>query len=531
MSNLQTDNSEAGEAAIERKSPGLLRSSGIVGALTMVSRVLGLVRDVILATFFGATAGADAFFIAFKIPNFFRRLFAEGAFSQAFVPVLSEYRQTRDPQAVRDFVDHVAGSLALVLALVTLLGVIFAPWIVLVFAPGYYASPEKLALTGDLLRITFPYLLLISLTAFAGAVLNSHGRFAVPAITPVFLNLCLIGGALWFTGWFEQPVVGLAWAVFLAGVVQLAIQAPALSRIGLLPRPRPDFRDQGVRRVLKLMVPALFAVSVTQINLMLDTILASFLPTGSISWLFYSDRLSELPLGVFGIAIATVILPGLSRQHAADSVDHFSQTLDWALRLVLLIGIPSALALMVLAAPILTTLFQYGALTPFDVQMSAQSLVAYSVGLTAFMLVKVLAPGYFARQDMKTPVGIAVKAMVANMVLNLLLVWPLAHAGLALATSLAALLNAGLLFRGLRQRDVYRPGPGWRRFAVQLLCANLAMVVVLLLMTPALAAWQDWGWQRRALEMALLCGAGALTYFVALLAGGVRLRDFRGRSV
>ncbi len=530
MSDPDTDTATAGKTQRPQRAAGLLRSSGIVGGLTMVSRVLGLVRDIILATFFGATAGADAFFIAFKIPNFFRRLFAEGAFAQAFVPVLSEYREKRDPQAVRDFVDHVAGSLALVLALVTLLGVIFAPWIVLVFAPGYYDSPEKLALTGDLLRITFPYLLLISLTAFAGAVLNSHGRFAVPAITPVFLNLSLISGALWFTGWFDTPVVGLAWAVFLAGVVQLAIQAPALARIGLLPRPRPDFQDEGVRRVLKLMVPALFAVSVTQINLMLDTILASFLPTGSISWLFYSDRLSELPLGVFGIAIATVILPGLSRQHAAEDVSRFSHTLDWAIRLVLLIGVPAALALIVLAEPILTTLFQYGALTPFDVQMSAQSLRAYAVGLTAFMLVKVLAPGYFARQDMKTPVSIAVRAMVANMGLNLLLVWPLAHAGLALATSLAALLNAGLLYRGLRQREVYQPGAGWQRFAGQMLAGNLAMVAVLLALNPALADWQAWGWQQRSLQMALLCGAGAGAYFLVLFVSGIRVGDFRGRS-
>ncbi len=530
MSDLQIDNSEAGESAIERKTPGLLRSSGLVGALTMVSRVLGLVRDIILATFFGATVGADAFFIAFKIPNFFRRLFAEGAFSQAFVPVLSEYREKKDPQEIRDFVDRVAGTLALVLALITLLGVLFAPWIVLVFAPGYHASPEKMELTGTLLRITFPYLLLISLTAFAGAVLNSHGRFAVPAITPVFLNLSLIAGALWFTGWFAEPVMGLAWAVLLAGFVQLALQAPALAGIGLLPRPRPDFKDSGVRRVLKLMVPALFAVSVTQINLMLDTILASFLPTGSISWLFYSDRLSELPLGVFGIAIATVILPGLSRQHAGENVGRFSETLDWALRLVLLIGVPAALALMVLAEPILATLFQYGALTEYDVEMSARSLRAYAFGLTAFMLVKVLAPGYFARHDMVTPVRIAVRAMVANMALNLLLVWPLAHAGLALATSLAALLNATLLYRGLRKLDVYRPGAGWRRFGAQLLAGNVAMVVVLLWMNPATATWYAWGWQTRSLEMAQICGAGIATYFAVLLAAGIRVRHFRNQQ-
>ncbi len=395
--------------------------------MTMLSRVLGLLRDIVIAKVFGASANADAFFVAFKIPNFLRRLFAEGAFSQAFVPVLAEYKAEGSVAAVKALVDRVAGVLGGTLLFVTGISMFAAPLITTIFAPGFVSQPEKFYLTTEMTRITFPYLFLISMTGFCGAILNSFGRFAVPAFTPFFLNLSLIFAALVAAPWFDEPVFALAWGVLLAGVVQLLFQLPSLYRLDLVPRPIWDTSDKGVRRILKLMVPALFGVSVSQINLLLDTVLASFFPTGSVSWLYYSDRLTELPLGIFGIAIATVILPNLSAHRAAARDEHFSATLDWAMRWVLLIGVPSALALIVLAEPILITLFQYGELTSHDVDMSALSLRALSLGLVAFMLIKVLAPGFYAHMDTATPVKIGIIAMVANMVMNLMLSLPLMY--------------------------------------------------------------------------------------------------------
>ena len=453
--------------SVEKAKPGLLRSSALVGSMTMVSRVLGLLRDIVIAAFVGASANADAFFVAFKIPNFLRRLFAEGAFSQAFVPVLADYKEEGAVEAVQALVNRVAGVLGGTLLLITAVTIVAAPLVAAIFAPGFVSQPYKYQLTSEMIRITFPYLLLISMTGFCGAILNSYGRFAVPAFTPVFLNLSLIFAATVAAPWFAEPVFALAWGVFFAGVIQLLFQLPSLYRLDLVPRPIFDTKHEGVRRILKLMVPALFGVSVSQINLLLDTVLASFLPTGSVSWLYYSDRLAELPLGVFGIAIATVILPNLSAHRAADREDQFASTLDWAMRSVLLIGVPAAVALILLAEPILITLFQYGALTATDVEMASLSLRAYSLGLVAFMLVKILAPGYYARKDTATPVKIGIIAMAANMVMNLAFVLPLmyylgiGHLGLALATSCAAWLNAGLLLRGLLKAHVFAFQPGW----------------------------------------------------------------------
>ncbi|MFP4138689.1 MAG: murein biosynthesis integral membrane protein MurJ [Halomonas sp.] len=507
-----------------------MRSGLVVGVMTMLSRVMGLARDVVIAALFGAGQGADAFFVAFKIPNFMRRLFAEGAFNQAFVPVLSEAATRGSQREVRELLDAVAGSLAAVLLLLTALAMFAAPWLVWVFAPGFGRDPAKLALTADMLRLTFPYLLLISLTAFAGSVLNTWNRFAVPAFTPVLLNLSLIGAALTLTPLFDEPAMALAWGVLIAGGAQLAFQVPFLARLGLMPRPWPSFAHPGVRRIMTLMVPALFGVSVSQINLLLDTVLASLLAAGSVSWLYYSDRLVELPLGVFGIAIGTVILPALSRRHAEQSGEHFAAMLDWAVRAVLLLGLPAALALALLAEPLLISLFHYGAMTERDIAMAAMSLRAYSLGLVAFMLIKVLAPGFFARQDTKTPVKVGIIAMVANMVLNLLLIWPLAHAGLALATALSAFMNAGLLGWLLRKQGVLVFQPGWGRYAVQLLGGCAVMGLGLAWAAPEWQAWLGWGiWQRVAWLAALVVGGAAL-YFAWLAATGVRLRHFRMKS-
>ena len=494
--------------------------------MTLLSRLLGFARDIVIARMFGAGIDADAFFVAFRIPNFMRRLFAEGSFAQAFVPVLSEYREKQSHAEVRDLIGSVSGVLGGILTIITIIGVLAAPWLVYAFAPGFSNDPERYQLTVSLLRLTFPYLLFISLTALAGAILNSFGRFAVPAFTPVLLNLSLIGCALLLAPLLPQPVTALAIGVFVAGVAQLVFQFPFLRRLGLLPRPRLGRPNPGVKRILKLMVPTLIGSSVAQVNLLFNTLIASFLTAGSVSWLYYSDRLVEFPLGMFGIALGTVILPKLSRQKARADDGNFSHTLDWGLRLVVLVGLPSAIGLGLLALPMLTTLFQYGEFSSHDAGMAARSLLAYSIGLPAFLLIKILAPGFYSRQDTRTPVRIAIIAMLTNMVLNVALVFPLAHAGLALATSLAAFLNAGLLYRQLRKDGVYRPRPGWRTFLIRVLIANAAMITVILLITPAAAQWSDWSLLTRGGQLGLSISAALACYTLTLLLVGIRPRQF-----
>jgi len=497
----------------------------------MASRVAGFVRDVVIAQAFGAGVGADAFFVAFRIPNFLRRLFAEGAFAQAFVPVLSEYRAQREIADVRDLAAHVSGALIGALALVAVVGVLAAPVLIAVFAPGFLADPEKYALAVEMVRITFPYVFFISLVAFAGGILNTWGRFAIPAVTPVLLNLSLIGAALWLAPVLEIPVVALAWGVLVAGVVQLAFQFPFLAALGMLVRPRLRRAHEGVARVFALILPAVFGVSVSQINLLVDTIIASFLVTGSVSWLYFSDRMVEFPLGVFGIALATVILPHLSRQHASTAPESFSDTLDWALRLVVLLAAPAAVGLGLLAAPILTTLFQYGAFSAHDVEMAARSLLAFASGLLAFIAVKVLATGYFSRQDTRTPVRVGVVAMLSNIGLNLALVVPFAHAGLALATTLAAFINAGLLLRGLVVRGVYRPRPGWGGFIARVAAGNLVMAAVLWVMRGEPAGWFEAEAAVRAARLGALVATGMVLYAAVMLALGIRPRTLEAPVV
>ena len=515
------------EKEVAKDQRRLLKSSGIVSLMTMISRVFGLIRDMVIAYFFGAGAGADVFFLAFRIPNLFRRLFAEGAFSQAFVPVLSEYKEKHSRDEVKQLVDNVSGTLGVNLVLITLVGVVGAELIISVFAAGfvYHDSVEKLALATEMLRITFPYLLLISMTAFSGAILNTFGRFAAPAFTPVLLNLSLILCAVYLRPQLDVPVMALAWGVLIAGVAQLTFQLPFLASEHLLPRPKVNFKDEGVRQILTLMLPALFGVSVGQINLLLDTVLASFLETGSLSWLYYSDRLLELPLALFGITIATVILPSLSREHANESAEEFSETLNWAMRLVFLLGIPASAALIFLAEPLIATLFYQGEMTERDVSMASLSLMAYAAGLLGHMLVKVLAPGFFSRQDTSTPVRYGVVALVANMVLNLMLVWHFKHAGLALATSLSAFINAGLLLFGLVQARVITFNPGWGVFLARVIFANLCMLAVLYLVSPPEMTWFGFGFWHRFGMMLLICATGAVTYGASLLLVGYRPKE------
>jgi len=513
---------------------GLLRSTSVVSAMTLLSRITGLARDIGFSRWFGAGVLMDAFFVAFKIPNLLRRFFAEGAFSAAFVPVISEYRATRGREETRELVDRVAGTLGVGLFGITALGVIAAPVLIMVFAPGFLGDDGRYELARDMLRLTFPYLFFISLTALAGAILNAYRSFAVPAFTPVLLNVVLIGFAGWVAPRMENPGLGLAAGVFVAGLVQLLFQLPFLLRLQLLPLPRWGWGYAGVRKILKLMLPVIFGSSVAQINILFDTLIASFLAAGSISWLYYSDRLMEFPLGVFGIALATVILPTLSEQHANASKEAFSATLDWALRLVLIIAFPAALGLIVLAEPLLTTIFFGGAFTAFDVSMATASLVAYALGLVGFILVKVLTPGYFARQDTKTPVRIGVLSLVLNMALNVVLVVSLVradfyapHAGLALATTLSALFNAALLLRGLLGRGVYLPRPGWGRLMAQVLAAAAVMTYALFWLLGRIGDWLLLGVLERVGALAVCVLAGLGVYFGVCFLLGLRPGSLR----
>jgi putative peptidoglycan lipid II flippase len=519
-------------------SGGFFKSTSIVGAFTLLSRVTGLLRDMVFSRMFGAGVLMDAFLVAFKIPNFMRRLFAEGAFSQAFVPVVSEYKVQRPHDEVRELVDGAAGTLAWFLTVVTILGVIAAPLLVLLFAPGFRLDEGKFDLTVEMLRWTFPYLLFISLAALAAGVLNSYGRFAVPALTSTLMNLVVIVFAAWIAPAFERPGVVLAIGVFVAGVAQMAFQLPFLVKLGLLRRPRWRWDHEGVRKIGRLMLPAIFGSSVSQVALLLDTLIASFLATGSIAWLYYADRLMEFPLGVFSIALATVILPGLAAHHAAQAPERFTATLDWALRLTVVVVLPATVALIVLAGPLTVTIFHYGKFDAHDVRMASLALMAYASGLLAFSLVKVLAPGYFARQDTRTPVRIGVQALSLNMGLNLLIVLPLAfvypdrpglHALLALNNGIGAWYNSSMLYRGLRRQGVLHHASGWRRMLWQVLAGNLVMVAFLGWVAGDTQRWIEMGAWARAQWMTLLVVGGGGLYFGTLYLLGMRVRELRVR--
>jgi putative peptidoglycan lipid II flippase len=511
----------------------LIKSTVSVGSMTLLSRVLGLARDIVIARFFSASDAADAFFVAFKIPNFLRRLFAEGAFSLAFVPVLSEYRSQYSMAQTRDLIDRVAGTLGFILLLLSLLGVVASPLLIAVFAAGFIDQPAKFDLTADMLRLTFPYILLISMTAMAGGILNTWKRFAVPAFTPVLLNLSLIGCAMWLSPRLEVPITGLAWGVLLAGILQLLFQLPFLYREGLLPRPKWGWRHEGVQKIIKLMIPALFGSSVAQINLLFDTFIASFLVSGSVSWLYYADRLLEFPLGVFGIALATVVLPNLSQAHYRAGDDSFNKTLHWAIQLALIIAVPAAIGLFILAQPILATLFQYGRFSESDSLMSALSLMAYSLGLPAFILIKILANGFYARQDTKTPVRIGIEAMFLNMALNVAFVLSMLHTefiaphvGLALATSASAYYNAFRLARELRRDQILGPAEDFGAPLLKILLGCVAMSLLIYFMLPELAGWAETRWYDRLLELLRLILPAILCYAAMLWIMGFRRQHF-----
>jgi putative peptidoglycan lipid II flippase len=507
----------------------LIKSTLSVGSMTLLSRVLGLTRDIVIARFFSAGDAADAFFVAFKIPNFLRRLFAEGAFALAFVPVLTEYRTQFSEAQTRDLINRVAGTLGVILLVLTLIGVIASPLLIGVFAAGFIDQPEKFDLTADMLRITFPYILLISMTAMAGGILNTWKHFAVPAFTPVLLNLSMIACAVWLSPLLEVPVTALAWGVFLAGILQLLFQLPFLYREGLLPKPTWGWRHEGVQKIVKLMIPALFGSSVAQINLLFDTFIASFLISGSVAWLYYSDRLLEFPLGVFGIALATVVLPSLSEAHYKKGASYFNQTLQWAIKISLLIAIPATIGLFLLSQPILATLFQYGAFAANDSIMAGYSLMAYSLGLPAFILIKILASGFYARQDTKTPVRIGIQAMLLNMVLNVMFVVSMLnadfiapHVGLALATTASAYFNATMLALRLKKDAIIEGFETLSLLLLRILLACCAMSLVILLLSPEVGNWSQWQWFDRVYQLAILIVSAILCYALMLWIMGFR---------
>ena len=505
----------------------LLKTLATISSMTLLSRILGFVRDFVIARIFGAGILTDAFFVAFKLPNLLRRLFAEGAFAQAFVPILGEYKNKRGEAEAKRLVDHVASLLLLVLLAVTLIGMAAAPLLVYISAPGFAADTGKFALTVDLTRITFPYILFMSLVALSGGILNTWSRFAVPAFTPVLLNVAMIGMALFAAPCFERPILALGWAVFLGGALQLAFQIPHLRRINMLPCFALDWKDPGVRRILKLMAPALLGVSVAQVSLLINTVFASFLGTGSVSWLYYADRLMEFPSGILGAALGTILLPSLAKYHASDNRDEYSKLLDWGLRLTLLLAAPAALALAIIAVPLITTLFYHGAFSAVDVFRTRDALTAYSVGLLGLILIKVLAPGFYARQNVRTPVKIALASLLVTQLLNLALIGWLKHAGLALSIGLAACLNAGLLYRGLRRHGIYSPQPGWPRFYAKLAIALLIMGVALWFAGGDAADWLRWNTTERLLRLLTIVMFGAAVYFVTLWLTGFRLGDFK----
>ncbi|MDO8955107.1 MAG: murein biosynthesis integral membrane protein MurJ [Gammaproteobacteria bacterium] len=506
-------------------SKQLFKSTSVVAFMTFLSRILGLLRETVFASFFGASAEMDAFLIAFRIPNFMRRLFAEGCFSQAFIPVLSEVKSASDFHDMKRFIQNVTGTLGIIVLLVSIFGMVTAEGWTAVFAPGYWHEPLKFELATHLLRIMFPFIFFITITGLVGSILNVFGKFAIPAVTPVILNVCMIVAALGLSHYFKYGVEAAAWGVSFAGLVQLLFLLPYLHRIGLLAMPKWGWRHPGVQKIIKLMMPALFGASIAQISLLLDTIFASFLKTGSVSWLYYSDRVMQFPLGILGVALSTVVLPHLSRQHALKDFTEYNRALDWALRLVVILALPSALALAMLAGPILVTLFQYGKFTMYDVQMTEYSLWAFSFGLLFFIAVKIAVAAYYARQDMRTPVKIGIIAVSVNMILNAILIWPMAHAGLALATGIGSAVNTSLLLWGLYKQKIYVPRPGWGKVWLAAIVANMVMGAILYCMQDSLVMWHNWHALIRAMHLLVLIVVGSATYFTVLWVCGIRKHD------
>lgn len=509
-----------------QKSESLLRSLANVSGMTLISRIVGFLRDMITAQAFGAGFATDAFFVAFKLPNLLRRIFAEGAFSQAFVPVLAEYKNQKTIEETRDFVASVAGTLGLVLVIFTIIGIIFASFVIILTAPGFTHDPEKFAITVKLLRVTFPYILFISMASMVGGVLNTWRMFSIPAFTPTILNISFIIFALFLRNYFHPQILAMAWAVFVGGILQLSFQLPYLKKIGMPIIPKLNFKNKAVWRVVRLMGPAIFAMSIAQISLVINTIFASFLPSGSVSWMYYADRLMEFPTGVLGVALGTILLPSLSKHASNKDVAEFSKTLDWGVRLCLLLALPATIGLAIIAKPLTMTLFMHGKFSMFDVSMTSRALIAYSVGLLGLIMVKIFAPGFYANQNIKTPVKVAIFVLICTQLMNLAFIGPLKHAGLALSIGLGACLNAVTLCYLLIKKKMYLPQSGWNIFLVKLIIAIIIMAICLILSLDFLPL--DFAGQTyiRILSLIVLLSVAAISYFISLFGLGFRIKQF-----
>ncbi len=505
----------------------LLKAAASVSAMTLVSRITGFVRDTLLAIAFGAGFAMDAFVVAFRLPNLLRRLFAEGAFSQAFVPILGEYKSRRGEEATRDLASRVLGMLVVALLAATAVGVVAAPLLIYASASGFAKDADKFDLAVTMLRICFPYIFFISLTSFAAGILNTWGSFKAPAFTPVLLNLSFIGFALFAAPHFDRPIVALAWAVFVGGALQLAFQVPFLLRIRMLPMPKWDPRSEGVARILKLMAPAALGVSVAQVSLVINTHIASWLGDGPVSWLYYADRLMEFPSALLGVALGTVLLPSLVKHHSNDDVAAYSRLLDWGLRVTLLLALPAAVGLALLAVPLVATLFWHGdVFTRHDVLMTRSALVAYAVGLTGIILVKILAPGFYARQNIRTPVKVALVTLAVTQAANLALVPWLRHAGLAAAISAGATFNAAWLWWLMRRDGHWQASPDWGAFLLKVAVALYMMGGVIWYAMGTEQSWFAIPALTRALKLAAIVLGAMAAYFATLWALGFRLRQF-----
>jgi putative peptidoglycan lipid II flippase len=509
----------------------LLRAVSTVSAMTLLSRITGLARESLKAAVFGAGIQMDAFEAAFRLPNILRRLFAEGAFSQAFVPVFAEYRRQHGLADTQALMGRVGALLAVTLIVLSVFGVLAAPWLVYLLAGGFAATPGKVELTASMIRIMFPYIFFISLVSLAGGVLNVHRRFGIPAFTPVLLNLSIIGAALFLAPYCNPPVKALAWGVFIGGALQLVFQLRPLAKVAMLVKPRFDWRDEGVRRVLALMGPAVVGVSAAQISALINTQLAAYLGNGRISWITYADRLMEFPSALLGVALGTVLLPSLAKSHADENPAQYAALLDWGLRLAFLLALPAAVALWILAIPLISTLYKYGHFTADDVLQTRAALLGYSAGLLGLILVKILAPGFYARQVTSTPVKIAFATVLVSQTLAVILMFPLGHAGLTLSTSIGACLNAALLFWALRKRGFYAPATGWLMFISKLLIALFVLGLVLLWLGGPASFWLNATLWSKVARLAEVCAAGAAAYFGALWLLGFRLDDFNRRDV
>ncbi|WP_226813534.1 murein biosynthesis integral membrane protein MurJ [Candidatus Profftia lariciata] len=509
----------------------LLTSLVKISLITIFSRMLGFIRDILIAQYFGAGMATDAFFIAFKLPNLLRRIFAEGAFSQAFVPILAEYKNNKSKEETRTLLSYVSGMLILVLTVISILGILTAPLVINITAPGFVYFPEKFQLTCKLLQITFPYILFISLASLAGAILTTWNFFLISAFTPTFLNISMIFFSLFATSYFHPPIISLAWAVTLGGLLQLIYQLPYLKNIDMLVLPRINLRHTGLWKIMKLMGPAIIGVSASQISLIINTIFASFLKSGSVSWLYYADRLMEFPAGVLGVTLGTILLPSLAKSISCGCYEEYSSLIDWGLRLCFLLALPSSIALGILSKPLIIILFQYGQFTAFDTKMTQNALIAYTIGLMGLILVKVLAPGFYSYQNIKTPVKIAIITLIITQLMNLFFIWPLKHVGLSLSIGLSAYLNASLLYWQLRKQNMYIPQPGWKIFLIKVIISVIIMTIILISIIFFMPAWNSGNTLTRLLRLIFIILGGLFSYFISLSLLGVRIHDFTRKAL